>query len=114
MSEESMIEFVENEDYIIARINIKRIDVSNIDEINTLLNKIDDKKDLILDISQLQFIDSSGIGVIAGLYKKYKKKGKIFGLLGANCRITGILDIVGLTSIVKIFYSIEDYLRVKK
>ncbi|ADR17982.1 STAS domain-containing protein [Calditerrivibrio nitroreducens] len=109
-----MLEFVENEDYIVARVNIRRIDVSNVDEINSLLAKIDDKKDLILDVCQLQFIDSSGIGIITGLYKKYKKNGRIFGLLGVNSRIASLLNILGLTGIVKIFCSIEDYLRVKK
>ncbi|MCX8084567.1 MAG: STAS domain-containing protein [Calditerrivibrio sp.] len=106
-----MLHISEKDGYTIARIDLKRIDVSNVNELNEELNKLKMDKDILLDMSGLQFIDSSGLGIIVGYYKKFKKSNRVFGLMGVNDRVAGILQIVGLLGIVKIFKSEEDYKR---
>jgi|GEM_PF-5336778 anti-sigma B factor antagonist len=109
-----MVELYEKDKHILAKIKVKRVDVSNADDLNAMLSKVDNSKDLLLDVSELNFIDSSGIGIIVGLYKRYMKVNKIFGLIGLSDRVCNILKIVGLVGVLKLFNDEGEYLRGKK
>lgn len=68
-------------------------------------------KNIILDLTQLTLMDSSGIGLIMGRYKNViEKKGKI-AIVSSNVYIDRIIKMSGLTKIIKVFSSIEDSLE---
>ena len=52
------------------------------------------------DLSNLSFMDSTGIGLLIGRYKKLNKYNIPIYLKGANCQIEKILDLSGLYSIM--------------
>jgi len=68
-------------------------------------------KHLVFDFSQTEFMDSSGIGIIIGRYKKIRCfGGKVF-CIHANVQIRKILYTAGLKSIVEIVEDSEyDYI----
>jgi stage II sporulation protein AA (anti-sigma F factor antagonist) len=77
-------------------------------------NKIDDRIDreklnkLIIDFSGVTFMDSSGIGVIIGRYKKVAlKKGSIC-IADVNEAVRKVFELSGMFKIVKVFDKIED------
>ena len=62
-------------------------------------------KDVIIDLEEVQFIDSSGIGVILGRYKKIMHlKGKIC-LVGVQDPVKKLLELSGVLKILNIYDS---------
>jgi len=57
--------------------------------------------DLVLDLKNLSFMDSSGLGVIIGRYKKLKSDGRRLYVTNANRQIDKVMNVSGLYSIIK-------------
>jgi len=57
---------------------------------------------LILDFSNVDFIDSSGLGVILGRYKRLAEVGGSVQICGVNDQIGKILELSGLSRIMEI------------
>lgn len=57
--------------------------------------------DLVLDLKNLSFMDSSGLGVIIGRYKKLKNNGHSLYVTNASRQIDKVMSVSGLYSIVK-------------
>lgn len=56
---------------------------------------------LTLDMSGVTFMDSSGLGVILGRYRKLNAQGGTLYLSGANASIERILRMSGLYSLIR-------------
>ena len=56
---------------------------------------------LVLDLQKLQFMDSSGIGLIIGRYKLMQKKGGSMAVVNADARMDRIFQMAGLYQIVE-------------
>ncbi len=56
--------------------------------------------ELVLDISRITFMDSSGLGLIMGRYALCRNLGVAFKLRGADERAMKILDMAGLCSVI--------------
>ena len=57
---------------------------------------------LILDLSHVEFMDSSGLGLILGRFNKASEIGAEFILLNPNAGVTRILDLAGIGRMIKI------------
>ena len=57
-------------------------------------------KKVTFDLTGLTFMDSTGIGLLIGRYKKLSRFNIPIFLKGANCQIEKILDLSGLYSIM--------------
>lgn len=65
---------------------------------------------LIMDISEVNFMDSSGIGLILGRYKKISRKsGKVY-IAGCHRHLEKLLTMSNVFSVVPKFDSYEDAL----
>lgn len=73
---------------------------------NDVKNKIDTQldngifDDIILDMRRLSFMDSTGIGVLIGRYKKVKNKHRIY-VRNVSNMIDKIFNMAGLYQIIK-------------
>ena len=56
---------------------------------------------LILDLNGLEFMDSSGIGLIIGRYKLMHRRGGSVAVCGANARMDRIFRMAGLYQLVE-------------
>ncbi len=65
---------------------------------------------IILVLDQVDFIDSSGLGVILGRYKSATQRGGKMLAVGPKPQITKILELAGVTRIIPIFPTTEDAL----
>lgn len=63
---------------------------------------------LIFDLSELVFMDSSGIGVIIGRYKLMKSIGGEVYIVSSNKTINKLLLISGVPDIIKIADSVSE------
>ena len=55
---------------------------------------------LIMDLSGISFMDSSGLGLVLGRYTKASEGGICFSVVGADERIVRMFDMAGLDRII--------------
>ena len=55
---------------------------------------------LVIDMHNLDFMDSTGIGVLIGRYKKLKSKNIFMYVINPNCHIEKIFKMSGLYEII--------------
>ncbi|MCQ2969626.1 MAG: anti-sigma F factor antagonist [Clostridium sp.] len=76
--------------------------------------KIDDRidrdniKKVILNFRNVTFMDSSGIGVVIGRYRKLKNKGGHICVAEMNKRIDKVFTLSGLYKIIKPYKNIDE------
>ena len=57
-------------------------------------------KNLIIDLSRVTFMDSSGIGIILGRYRKISASGGRVAISGGTKAVRSILNMAGVFSII--------------
>ena len=83
------------------------------DEMREVIDNIIDVRGVnrvIIDFSKIGFMDSAGIGLIMGRYKKIRDNGDV-SVVGANESIKRILLISGLHKIVYMYDNLVDAVR---
>ena len=76
--------------------------------------KIDDRLDrqdikkLIFDFSEVSFMDSSGIGVIIGRYKKLSIRNGVVVIANVSGSIKRIFELSGIFKIIKVYKSVDE------
>ena len=66
------------------------------------LIRINNPAELELDLSSIEFMDSSGLGLVLGRYKKQTDIGGKMKILNPTKRILQILQLAGVDKIIKI------------
>jgi len=67
------------------------------DEIDKIYEE--NQENIILDFSELKYIDSTGLGIIIGAYGRLKEKGKEIKIINPKSNITKLLSITALDKI---------------
>ncbi|MFA5536883.1 MAG: anti-sigma F factor antagonist [Bacillota bacterium] len=80
----------------------------NIVEKDLLKNK---SLNLILDLDKVTFIDSSGLGVILGRYRRIREQGGKMAITGAKPHVLRILELAGIIKIVNLYENTEEALE---
>ena len=62
-----------------------------------------DHKTVVLDISGLDYVDSSGVGMLVSCLTKLKKAGGEMKVAGANPRIRRIFSMTGVESMLSMY-----------
>ena len=57
-------------------------------------------RQMVFDFSETKFMDSSGIGVLLGRYKRMRERGGSVVIYGADARICRILRIAGVDKLI--------------
>lgn len=71
------------------------------------LGAIDGRADVIIDLSQVDFIDSMGLGVLVSLYKCTRSLGRRTKFIGVRPRVLRIMKIIKLDEIFDLYPSLE-------
>lgn len=67
-----------------------------------------ESKHVVLDLGKVTHIDSTGLGVLVGLYVSARNAGGVIKLANLNPRLREVLGITRLLTIFEIFDSAED------
>ena len=67
------------------------------------LNQYEPVRHLILDLKKVQFIDSSGLGVILGRFKRLSQQGGRLSAVNVSDQIMRIFELSGLLKIMDIY-----------
>lgn len=104
-----IIKFEKINDIIIAHM-MGELDHHSAEEVRI---KIDDElekenlKKLILDFDNVTFMDSSGIGVVIGRYKKIKEKNGAIGVVNVKGSVNRVFQLSGMFKIINCYDGIE-------
>ncbi|MEW5946226.1 MAG: STAS domain-containing protein [bacterium] len=104
------IDLENRKDHLIARLNGRIAGETSIrlySQIKSLLPE-DENKNLVLDFSGVDFIDSSGLGSLVAVNSHLLKKGKKLTLASVPENLMGLLKVTNLTSILDIVSSVKD------
>ena len=89
------------------------LDLNAADRLRTTLDeKLEETAavNLLVDLSHVAFIDSSGLGVLLGRYKQVSRAGGKVLLSGAKPHVRNILELSGLLRIMEDFSSTDEAL----
>ena len=99
------------DNYILMRVK-GTPSVENISPFEIQLSKhVENKSDIIIDLADLTFIDSSSLGIIVVYFTKSEKNNNHFALINVNHDIMQMFKITGLDKRIKIFDSLNDALN---
>lgn len=63
--------------------------------------------DLIVDLTQLEFLDSTGLGVLIGAHRRAAERGGSFRLVISDGPISRLLNITGLLGVFSVYHSLD-------
>jgi anti-sigma B factor antagonist len=66
------------------------------------------KRELIVDLTQLEFLDSTGLGALIGAHRRASERDGSLRLVIGNGPISRLLNITGLMRVFSVYHSIED------
>ncbi len=66
---------------------------------------------LVFNFSDLNFINSEGIGLLMTLHSHLTNMGKNLILVAAKANVKDVLNVIGILNVLKTFYSIEEFLK---
>ncbi|MFK0570309.1 STAS domain-containing protein [Endozoicomonas sp.] len=69
--------------------------------------------DVLVDMSLVNELDSSGIGALVFLYKRLKIESRNLGLLGVNGKPDELLTMLRINQTIKQYESVDEYLSKK-
>ena len=80
------------------------LDVSSADKLKEYLHNLADEKilDMKINLERLDYIDSTGLGVMIGVLKKLKMDNKEIYILNPKSNVKKIFTITGLDQIFKV------------
>jgi anti-sigma B factor antagonist len=70
------------------------------------LVRSDTSHTLILDLSQVPYIDSAGIGALVGAYVNLQKDGRHLALAGVTDRVRGTMQVTRVEQFFKFYDSV--------
>ena len=79
------------------------------DKVNSLLHQ--DHRNLILNLSAVDYLDSAGLGEIVGAYATVRRQAGSLKLVGLTSRIRDLLSITKLLTVFDTFDSEQDAVR---
>jgi anti-anti-sigma factor len=71
------------------------------DEIFSILNN-DGKINIIADLQELRYVNSTGLGAFLNITKSVRLKGGTFAICNVNDNISDVIDIIGATTALNI------------
>ncbi|WP_018664756.1 STAS domain-containing protein [Heyndrickxia acidiproducens] len=100
---------VQEEQYIVHVTVAGEIDAFTAPKLREAFEPYEGKKGLevSIDLSQVAYMDSTGLGVLVGLFKNLRANEGILTLTGLSDRLKRLFDITGLSDIMKINTGIE-------
>lgn len=104
------LKFDKKEDKLIVYL-LGELDHHSAEEVR---NKIDDRLDrdklskLIMNFSGVTFMDSSGIGVVIGRYKKLSLKNGAVCVVEVNDSIKRVFELSGIFRIINLYKSLDE------
>lgn len=80
--------------------------ISNFFQFQSMVRS-DESRSLILDLTQVPYVDSAGIGTLVGAYVSRQKEGRNLALAGVCDRVRGSLQVTRVEQFFKFYDTVE-------
>ena len=89
------------------------VDVSNVQRVREAAGELLERgaKNLVFDLAKVEYMDSSGLGVLVGLLKKVKELGGTLAIAAAQEQVERLFVITGLKQIIPLSDDVEGALK---
>ncbi|MBB5174208.1 STAS domain-containing protein [Texcoconibacillus texcoconensis] len=101
MNLELQVQERENESTVFLQGEVDVYTASTLKESLLPLTEKQDEK-VVVDLSEVDYIDSTGLGIFIGALKSTDKHGSSLKLVGLNDRVSRLFDITGLNEVMDI------------
>jgi len=99
-------------DVAVAAVPVEELDASNAGEFKRdIAPMLDANGKLVLDLSRLRFVDSSGLGAFISCLRKLNAKGGDLKLCGMSKQVRAVFELVRMHRVFDILGTREDALR---
>ncbi|MDJ0839719.1 MAG: STAS domain-containing protein [Acidobacteriota bacterium] len=71
----------------------------------------EDCKGVIIDLSHINYVDSTGLGELVGYMQMFNEKGRTMALLNPHDRIMSLFKLTSLDKEFSIFFNLEDAVK---
>ncbi|WP_147804462.1 STAS domain-containing protein [Alkalicoccus halolimnae] len=97
------IQITEDDNKSVAEVS-GEVDVYTATKLKETLIPLAEKEDnqLIIDLTNVEYIDSTGLGIFIGALKAAEKSGSTLKLIGLNERVNRLFEITGLHEVIDI------------
>jgi len=109
MTNENMLSFQRMDEVTVARLEYSEVTAETGELLHNRLLALaeSEKRDLVLDLSNLRFVCSVGLGVLVVLLKKVKEHGGRLALAGVTGHCLSVLKVTGLTKVFDLHPTVE-------
>ncbi|MDD2853687.1 MAG: STAS domain-containing protein [Desulfuromonadaceae bacterium] len=106
------IKMEQNEGVVVLFVREDRLDANNSEELKRELHRHFDsgKKNLIIDLAEIHFIDSSGLGALVSAYKNASLMHGTLKLSGLQSQVKSMFELTRLYRVFDIFSTVDDAL----
>lgn len=106
------ITLVNKDGSTLLKFHEERLDAHNSKELKDYLSERleNGEKELILDLSEVRFVDSSGLGALLSGHKNAGLREGRFALTGVQSRVQSMFELTRLTRVFEIYPGVEDAL----
>ncbi len=95
---------------MIVSVKEERLDAHNSAELKDRILKIFEEggRDVIIDLAEVKFIDSSGLGALLSGYKNANMRSGAFALAGLQPRVKSMFELTRLNRVFEIYPGLEE------
>lgn len=89
------------------------LDIATAPTVRAALNDATEqgKKELVVDLSQLEFLDSTGLGALIGAHRRATERDGSLRLVVTEGPIARLLNITGLIRVLAVYHTLDDALN---
>jgi len=99
-------------DVAVAVVPVEELDASNAGEFKRdIASALETNAKLVLDLSRLRFVDSSGLGAFISCLRKLNAKGGDLKLCGMSKQVRAVFELVRMHRVFDILGTKEDAIR---
>jgi anti-sigma B factor antagonist len=80
------------------------------ERLNALVDDLEGAGRLVLDVSNVPFIDSTALSVFVGVHKRLRRRGHGLSLACPSVSVTRVLDVTGLGRVFEVHGTLDDAL----
>ncbi len=102
-----------NNGFIVVFVKEERLDANNSEELKQELNRLFEagSKNVIVDLKEVRFIDSSGLGVLVSGFKNASTRQGTLKLSGLQTQVKSMFELTRLHRVFDIYSTIDDALE---
>jgi anti-sigma B factor antagonist len=98
---------------MVVTVKEERLDAHNSSELKDKILKIFEEggRDIVVDLADVKFIDSSGLGALLSGYKNANMRSSAFALAGLQPRVQSMFELTRLNRVFDIYPDLDEAIK---